>query len=333
MTIRHSTRSLSAAIFTTALCVATAASAQTKLDMTAFGGASNLPVWIAQDRGLFAKEGLEIKLDRTTGSTPQMDDIMAGKYPIATTSIDNVVAFHEGQGAKSFDKYDVIGVGGVHSGLNTVIARPEIKTYADIKGKTIAVDSANSGYAFVLYKILANKGLKFGQDYQLVSVGGGPERLAAMKENKAVAAIVSAPNDTDAKNMGYTILDDAAAALGGYQGSAYVVRRDWAKAHEKEVVSWLKAIIAAHDYVYANKADSIKILQARIKDLSDADAEIIYASLTTGAGGLNKRADINMAGMKAVLDLRAEYGTPKKTLSDPGKYVDMSYHKKALAGM
>ncbi len=323
---------LSASLVAAAM-TAGVASAQTQLTMISFGGASNLPIWIAQDKGLFAKEGLDIKLDRTSGSTPQMEDFMAGKYFIGTSSIDNVVAFHEGQGAKQFANYDVIGVGGVHSGLNTVVARPEIKSYAEIKGKTIAVDSPNSGYAFVLYKILDNKGLKFGQDYQFVSVGGGPERIAAMKENKAVAAIVGSPNDIDAKNMGYTILDDAAAALGGYQGSAYVVRRDWAKAHEKEVVSWLKAIANAHDYVYANKGESIKVLQSRIKDLSVADAEIIYGGLTTGAGGLNQKADINMAGMKAVLDLRAQFGTPKKTITDPTKYIDMSYHKKAVSGM
>jgi ABC-type nitrate/sulfonate/bicarbonate transport system substrate-binding protein len=302
----------------------------THLDMIGFGGASNLPIWVAISEGLFKKEGLDVKLDRTAGSIAQMQNMMAGKYQVASTSIDNIVAYAEGQGDVKIDNFDVVAVGGVHSGLNTVVARPEIKKYADVKGKAVAVDAVGTGYAFVLFKILEKNGLAFQKDYSIFAAGGGPERLQAMKENKAVIAVMSAPNDTEAKNMGYNLLADAAAELGGYQGSAYAVRRSWAKDHEKETVGWLRALVAAHDWVFANKAGALKVMKANIKDLSDADAEIIYASLTTGAGGLNKKAEINQAGMKTVLDLRGEYATPKKTLTDAGKYQDLSYYKKAM---
>lgn len=315
-------------------CLATEPTmAQTKLDMIGFGGASNLPIWVAQDKGLFAKEGLEIKLDSTPGSVYQMQNLMNGKYPIASTSIDNIVAYYEGQGDVKIDNFDVVAVAGVHSGLNSVVGRPEIKSYQDIKGKAVAVDALGTGYAFVLFKVLEKHGLKFGQDYTIVAVGGGPQRLNALKENKAVAAVMSAPNDTEAKNLGYNILADAAAELGGYQGSAYAVVGSWAKAHEKETVSWLRAIVAAHDWVFANKDEALEVLKKHVKDLSDTDAQIIYASLTTGSGGLNKKAEINLAGMKTVLALRGEFATPKKNLTDPGKYMDLSYREKALAGM
>jgi ABC-type nitrate/sulfonate/bicarbonate transport system substrate-binding protein len=309
------------------------AMAQTKLDMIGFGGASNLPVWIAQDKGLFAKEGLEIKLDVTPGSVYQMQNLMNGKYGLASTSIDNLVNYYEGQGDVQIDKFDVVAVAGVHSGLNTVVGRPEIKSYNDIKGKPVAVDALGTGYAFVLFKVLEKHGLKFGQDYTTVAVGGGPARLEALKANKAVAAVMSAPNDTEAKNLGYNMMADAAAELGGYQGSAYAVEGKWAKAHEKETVAWLRAIIAAHDWAFANKAGSIEVLKAHIKNLNDEDANVIYTSLTSGSGGLNKKAEINLAGMKTVLSLRGEFATPKKTLTDPGKYMDLSYREKALATM
>ena len=308
------------------------ATAQTKLDMVGFSGASNLPVWVAIEHGLFSKEGLEVKLDRTPGSVAQMQNLMAGKYQVATTAIDNIVAYTESQGDVAIDNFDLVAVAGVHSGLNNVVTRPEVKTWADIKGKAIAVDALGTGYAFVLFKILEKHGLTYQKDYSVVSVGGTPERLAALKENKAVAAVMSAPSDIEAKNLGYNILADAAQELGGYQGSAYAVRRSWAKDHEKEVVGWLRGLTAAHDWVFANKAGALATLKKNIKDLKDEDAEIIYASLTTGAGALNKKAEINVAGMKTVLALRGEYATPKKTLTDPAKYMDLSFHKKALGG-
>lgn len=306
------------------------AMAQTKLDMIGFGGASNLPIWVAMDQGLFKKVGLEVKLDRTAGSVAQMQNLMAGKYQVASTSIDNIIAYTEQQGDVKIDNFDVVAIGGVHSGLNSVVARPEIKSYKDIKGKAVAVDALGTGYAFVLFKILEKNGLAFQKDYSIVAVGGGPERLKALQENKAVAAVMSAPNDTEAKNLGYNILADAAKELGGYQGSAYAVRRSWAKDHEVETVSWLRALIAAHDWVFANKAGSIAVLKKNIKGLKDEDAEIIYTSLTTGSGGLNKKAEINVAGMKTVLSLRGEYATPKKNLTDANKYMDLSFHKKAM---
>jgi len=321
---------LAATVIGASVAAGQPAAAQTHLDMVGFGGASNLPIWVAQDKGLFKKEGLDIKLEGTHGSVAQMKNLMAGKYQIASTSIDNIIAYTEKQGDVKIDNFDVIAVGGVHSGLNSVVARPEIKSYQDIKGKPVAVDALGTGYAFVLFRILDKNGLKFGKDYTVVAVGGGPERLEALKSGKAIAAVMSAPNDTEAKAMGYNILADAAAELGGYQGSAYAVRRSWAKEHEIETVSWLRALIAAHDYVFAHKAESIAVLRGHLKKLNEQQAETIYQSLTTGAGGLNKKAEINMAGMKTVLSLRAEFATPKKNLTDPNKYIDLAYHKKAM---
>jgi len=305
-------------------------SAQTHLDMVGFGGASNLPIWVAQDKGLFAKEGLDIKLEGTHGSVAQMKNLMSGKYQIASTSIDNIIAYTEKQGDVQIDNFDVVAVGGVHSGLNSVVARPEIKSYQDIKNKPVAVDALGTGYAFILFKILETNGLKFGKDYTVVAVGGGPERLQALVAKKAVAAVMSAPNDTEAKAMGYNILADAAEALGGYQGSAYAARRSWASAHEREMIAWLRGLIAAHDYVFAHKTESIAVLRNHLKKLNEQQAETIYQSLTTGAGGLNKKAEINTAGMKTVLALRGEFATPKKTLTNANKYMDLSYHKKAM---
>ena len=333
MILTNRSRTLSAVIFAAVTLASAAASAQTKLDMVAFGGTSNLPIWIAIDRGLFAKEGIEIKLDQTGGSSEQMKDVMAGKYGLASTSVDNIIAYHEGQATTNYDGYDLIGVGGVSSVASTVVARPEIKGFADLKGKNAAVDSPSSGFGFVLYKILEMNGLKKDQDYTVVSVGGGPARLNALKDSKAMVAVISPPNDIEAKNLGYTMLADVAKALGGYQASVYAVKKSWAATREKEIVAWMRGLIAGHDYVFANKADSIAVLKSRVKNLSDADAETIYASLVNPDSGLNRKAVINEAGLKAVLNLRGEYGTPKKALGDASKYIDLSYHKKALAGM
>jgi ABC-type nitrate/sulfonate/bicarbonate transport system substrate-binding protein len=304
-----------------------AAAAQTEVKLIGFGGGTNVPSWVAIDKGFFLKEGLKVTQDVTPGSKEQMIDIMAGKYQFASTAFDNIVAYTEGQGTTKFDNYDVVAIGGVHSGMNSVVARPEIKKYADLKGKSAAVDSPTSGYATVLYLIMKEKaGLEKDKDYTTNSVGGTGARVKALKDGTSHVAMISSPNDMQLKDEGFTILGDAAEDIGAFQGSAYAVRKSYAKSNPKEVEAFMRGIVAATDYVFSNKAGTIEVLKARLKGLSDADAEKLYTRLT-GPGGLNKGAALNTKGVETVLKLRTLYGGAAPT--KPEKYIDLSYHQKA----
>lgn len=320
-------KSVYAAVFA-AGAFALPAAAQTHLDIVTFGGTSNLPIWVAMDKGLFAKQGLDIKQDITKGSVAEIRNMMAGKYQIGSTSFDNSIAYTEGQADVKIDNYDIVGVAGVHSGMNSVVVRPEIKSYADLKGKVAASDALNSGYGVMLFAILEKHGLKLNRDFTAIAVGSGPKRLEAMEAGKAQVAALSAPEDIKAKRMGYNILGDAVTELGRpYQGSAYVVRRSWAKDHSKEVVSFIRAIIAANDLIFTKKAEAISVLKAHVKGLSDDEANVVYAALTNGKSGLNRKAELNIEGVKTLLDLRNK--SLGSNLHDPNKYIDLSYYEKA----
>jgi ABC-type nitrate/sulfonate/bicarbonate transport system substrate-binding protein len=312
------------------LCGAGPAPAQTEVRMVSFSGATNLPGWVAEEKGFFAKEGLKVPLSVTNGSVEQVKDLLSGKVQIISSAFDNIVAYAEDQGEFKLDQpSDMIAIAGVHSGVNSVVVRPEIGTYADIKGKGVAVDAIKSGYATVLYQILENNGLAFDRDYTPVPVGGTSARLKAMKENKAVVAILSSPADMEAQKDGFKIMGDATEAVGNYQGSVYVVRRSWAKEHEKEVLGFIRAIAAATDYVFDNRAGAIEVMKTRVKGMSDEDLSKLYDRIT-GPGGLNRRAAVNPQGVETVLKLRAKNGEPKKDMGPSSKYVDLSFYEKAL---
>jgi ABC-type nitrate/sulfonate/bicarbonate transport system substrate-binding protein len=217
---------------------------------------------------------------------------------------------------------------GVHSGMNTVVARPEIKKYSDLKGKVAAVDSPTSGYATVLYQIIKEKaGLEQDKDYKTASVGGTSGRVKALKDGAAHVAMISSPNDMELKDQGFTILGDAAEEIGAFQGSAYAVRKSYAKDHPKEVDAFVRAIVAATDFVFSDKAGTVEVLKKRIKNLSDADASKLYDRLI-GPGGLNRRAALNTKGVDTVLKLRTLYGGAAPTKAD--KYIDLSYYQKVV---
>ncbi|MEA2975996.1 MAG: hypothetical protein QOF19_1516 [Alphaproteobacteria bacterium] len=320
-------------LFVAGLAVTSAvpASAQMKVSVVTFTGSTNLPIWVAIDKGFFAKEGLDVTHEITRGSAAQMQGLMEGKYQFGSSALDNTIAYAEGQGDVKIDNFDLVAILGVQSGMQKIVTRPEIKNYADIKGKAIASDALNSGYGLALIKILAMNGMTLNKDYTAVAVGSTPNRIAAMKEGNAVAAMISPPEHLALQKEGYNVLGDMTDAIGAYQGSAFVVRRSWAKEHEPEVLAFIRAQVAATDYVFADKAGALAVMKKNIKGMSDAELESAYTEMVTSKGGLNKGAKINADGVKMLLTLRNELSGSDKKLTDPLKYVDMSYYEKAMA--
>ena len=318
---------VTAALISVFLLLPSAPRAESTIAMTSFGGITNLPFWVAQDKGYFKAQGLTVEFAQTRSSTDQMRDMMADKYQIASTSLDNVIAYTEGQSDLKIPGYDIVAFLGGSAGQNQVVTRPEIKTYRDIKGHAVVVDAKGSGYAFVLYQLLENNGLTREKDYSIVAVGGGPARYQAMQESKGVAAILGAPNDIEAERLGYHLLGDAAGALGASQG-AYAARRGWMKSHEAELVGFARAMRQAHDFVFTNRADSVALLKAHMKELTQEQADAFYVTMVE-KGALNRTPEIKREGLVNMLKLREKYAEPRKSLNDPDKYLDLAAYRKA----
>ncbi len=301
--------------------------------LLSFGGATNLPIWMAQEKGFMEKEGVKLTFSTTNGSIEQIRDFYAGKVDVISTAFDNIVAYAEGQSDIPLPgPFDMFAFMGGHGGMNTLMVRPEIKSYADIKGKVVAVDALKSGYGIVLYQILKDKGgLEFDRDYKAISVGNTDKRIEAMRGEKAVAAIIGSPQDMAVEREGYRLLADAAQELGAYQGTAFITRRAYAKDKEADLVAFARAMSKAQDHVFANKADSIEVLKKYAKGLTDAEAERLYKRLT-GPGGLNPHGALNPKAIETVLKIRETYGEPLKKMGPMSRYVDTTIYDKAMAG-
>src|SRR5467141_2079801 len=66
-----------------------------------FPGGFNWPIWVAQEKGYFAKGGIEVRLTPTPNSVFQLTSLIEGKFDIGLTAFDNVIAYMEGQGEAS----------------------------------------------------------------------------------------------------------------------------------------------------------------------------------------------------------------------------------------
>lgn len=311
----------------------TAATAQTQkpIEVIVFPGGFNWPIWVAQDKGYFERNGVSVKVTPTPNSQFQLKNLIEGKFDIAMTAIDNVVAYTEGQGAAKVDvQPDIFAFMGGDNGFLRLVAVPDVKTISDLKGKQVSVDALTTGYAFVLRKLLENGGLKPG-DFEFVSAGGVVQRYQALLKKEHAATLLISPFEVNAEAEGFNRLANADEALGRYQGLVGATRRSWAKENEKELTGYIRAYIAALDWLYdpANKAEAIAILRKNAPNLSETLAARSYDVLLHPSKGFTRGAVLDAEGVKTVLQLRSQYAEPKKELTDAGKYYDLSYYDKA----
>src|SRR5256886_153961 len=129
-----------------------AAAAQTKLKVMVFPGLSNLPIFAAQHKDLFTKQGLAIDLLNTPNSDVLRDGLAKGDHQIAHAAVDNAVAMVE------LAKADVVIVTGGDNGFNRIFVQPEINSYAYLRSKAAAVVHPTTAYALLRSKVPKDPG-------------------------------------------------------------------------------------------------------------------------------------------------------------------------------
>jgi ABC-type nitrate/sulfonate/bicarbonate transport system substrate-binding protein len=298
----------------------------TKLMVMVFRGGQNLPLFAAQEKDFFARRGLNVKVTYAP-SADELPRVLAdGRVQIIHSTADNAIKILDA------DKLDVALVIGGDNAHNHIIAQPDIGKIEDLRGQTILLDTATSGYAFVLFAILKRHGLNRG-DYALKNVGATPRRLAALLADKSnKAAVLNPPFSIEAVKAGLKDMDSVVSMMGPYQGPAGYTLRSWANANSDTLVKYLQAYIDGVRWSLdpANKAAATEILTRRL-ELAPDIAAAVYDVVTDKQEGFAKDGRFDLEGFKNVLQLRAEYegGTP----AAPEKYLDLSYYQQALKGM
>jgi len=303
----------------------------TTLHVLAFDGGWNLPMWVAERNGLFEAQGLDVDLKYTPTSGYLVASVLTGKADIAFAAIDNVIAYQEGQGeAKIPEQPDLFAFMGGDGGFISIVAAPGVTSVAGLKGKTVSVDAMTTGFAFVVRELVARNGLAEA-DVNFVRAGGTATRYRDLVAGKHDATLLRTPFELLAESRGYHRIASA-ETLGAYQGTVGLARRSWARDHEAMLVGFLRAYKAATDWLYdpANREIAEALLVAHIRDMTPALARRSYDLLVAEKGGLSRSLEPDLSGIRTVLQLRGKYATPRKTLDDPLKYVDLAYHQKAF---
>ena len=292
-------------------------------------GGGSFTTSVAQANGIFTRYGLQIQIPRGAagGSEEVRRWLASGELDLADYGVDNAIAMVENAGV------DVILVAATDYTPNELVAQPEIKSIADLRGKIVLVDAPNTQNALALKKILSTAGLSPGTDYQMKEAGGTTARVNAMLKQKEYAAtIASGQTAVQARQQGLVSLATTSNIVGPVLRYGVFTRRQWAQENSDLLVRYLAAHIEAQRWIMnpENKDKVIDMVAQQRKLPRDLAAGIYDAD--TGPNGLAKDAAIDVARFSNVLKFRAEVeGSWGGKAPPPDRYYDVSYHQRALA--
>ena len=281
-------------------------------------GVYSWPLYVAEAHELFAREGVHVDVTVTGSSTQQLAKLTSGEYDIGLQQSDHVVRGVE-RGADLF-----IFMAQALAPELTLVAAPAIRSFADLKGRDIAVDGARTGYALLLRKLLADHGLADGA-YTFTEIGGSQERFDALKSGAAVASLLNPPFDRNLLAAGFVSLGTTGEYFPTYPGSIAAARRSWAAGNEQALLGYIRAFDAAYAWLKdtRNKEDAIRLLPARL-NIDRATASRAYDQIAR-----QPLPQITADGLRQVIDIVWASERLAEPRGKPENYLDLSYLNKA----
>jgi ABC-type nitrate/sulfonate/bicarbonate transport system substrate-binding protein len=300
----------------------------TSIRVIAFPGAPNLPTYAAMERGWFTQRGFDVNLELTPSSIYQAERTAAGNFDIICTAFDNVVAYGSGQGAAdpSVNPDYVVIMGATQLELSLVTA-PDIKTVADLAGKTIALDALTTGFAFVLFDMLAAVGL-YKNDVEFVAVGATPQRWQSVQEGQHAATLTIEPFTSLAKFGGFNILAKSTDLYSEYQGGVIATTRSALSKSPEKVEAFIRGYLDGLAWVLDpnNDEDARSILLSRMPQIKPKAMDAVMKSLKSPSSGLTPDGAVMIAGMDQVIALRSKYGWGPTPLNPAQTFIDLSIY-------
>ncbi|MBM4299603.1 MAG: hypothetical protein FJ143_17825, partial [Deltaproteobacteria bacterium] len=144
-------------------------------------------LWVAQDYGYFRRQGLDVQLLYIGGGSLVTQALIGGDVQFARLGASPVIqASLRGLSMKM-----------IANTINTLVfslmARPEILSFKDLKGKRIGLTRLGGSTDYALELALRKWGLRRGADVAVIQTGGMPQLLGAMTSGIADAGVVSPP--------------------------------------------------------------------------------------------------------------------------------------------
>lgn len=287
---------------------------------------SSWPLYVAEQKKMFERNGLQIEVIIINGATNVVRAVLSETIPIGRINPDYVIGAAD-KGAKV-----KVVAANMEKIPYDIFARPEIKTGADLRGKTIGVSTLTGGTTLMFHEVL-EKAYKLKEgDYKLLVVGTSPQRYAALKGGSVHATFMGPPFNFRAAKENFRKLANFHEYLGPILFTADFAHMNYLKSNRTDVVRYLKSMIEATRWLYdpKNKEEALAIHIKVLKTTRDA-AEEDYKYLVQDFQPFPKDGTVSKISYDKTMDLRAKEGAYQgKKIPPMSEYVDSSLNDEAL---
>jgi ABC-type nitrate/sulfonate/bicarbonate transport system substrate-binding protein len=283
----------------------------------------------ALEEGFFERRGLHLEVCTTQNSEQQMQELLDRRWDVGTSDADNFLYWTEDHMADF-----VVFMVGEGSPNNQFWVTRDIQSFEDLRGQTIAVDSAFSGQSTTVRAILQRNGLLADRDYTFLPVGSSPLRAGAIAHGRAVGASLNqaAAESEDGRSVGLHILADASDYIQSLPAGPFATTRRFAAEHPDVLLDFIGALIDVQAWLLdpSNRDAAIGSI-VRTDRVSEAQAAQLYQQAVADIGDLSVASQVRTDMIQVQLNLRAEVGLMVSPTPPLSKFVTTDRYARALA--
>ena len=233
----------------------------------------NSPFWVMHDVGFLKQEGFDGDMVYIASSPTAARATLAGDVVVSGVN-SQVIADAVLQGG------DLVAMGSIANVVALyIMAPPEIKTVADLKGKTVGISRFGASTDFGMRMFLAKYGLEAIKDVPFIQLGGMPELGAALSKRTIMAAPISEPTAYVVRQAGIRVLADLAKEDVPFMHVGLTTTRRFIKEKRAQAKAFMRAHARAVHFIFTRKEETRALFAkyTKITDRGMLDGSIQYA--------------------------------------------------------
>ena len=237
-------------------------------------GATNGSIWAAEEKGLFRKHGVDVEVIFIGGGGARVvSSLLAGDIHFSVGGGEGSIR-SQMRGAET-----VIASSTLTKGLQRILAKPEIKTYQDLKGRKIGITQFGSAAHLVLALMLKKWNMRPDQ-VQTLQVGSSPALLASLDKGGIDAAVLTLPTFFLAEDKGYRVVGDPMTMDIYYLQNTLESTRGFLRKNRDQALKFMKGYIEGIAYFKKNKKESLDIMGRKLRIQSSQERDVRYLEMS-----------------------------------------------------
>ncbi|HEX2385014.1 MAG TPA: ABC transporter substrate-binding protein [Candidatus Binatia bacterium] len=269
------------------------------------------PIWIAQEKGLFAKYGVSVDLKYILPATATQA-LISRSLDICNPGGELIEA-----GLTGHDVVFMLGV--LNRAVFSLYSKPDIKSFGDLKGKIIGVTQPGSTTDFVARILARQAGMTAGKDVRVMHLDGIPAIMTALSQGNIDAGVISAPTTVRARKAGLKELVNIAEKNIPMIHVAFASTRQFMKENPDSVRKFLQAYLEG---LKIARTDGEQAKQAIGKYTKLSDNDDLEETYKTFLPVWEKVPYVSTAGVKTLLEFANQ---PAAKTAKPEQFIDNTF--------